>query len=585
MGRRRALPGYPEFYRARWAQGGCGPCQDPALKSRARAGEGGPGRWDVRGIAEASAGARGERPGGALFAGLARAFGFLELLCVNLFACPWRSEIRALKTFTGNFVYYVRSVLPDGIVERLLEEIGYIATTATEFSLVRKLSESEAEQAAFDLFLARIECEDIFEMAKDARDSDLGDILQKRAQKHWPPEGALVQKHQLSQRQEYGMTGSTSKTQGCCSPQQATPAEVRLAFDDAANGGLKFTTDESQPLDPEFSSEPNTNQSHGSASENSCVKSTDSEDFLMKYSDIVIGQKPLHLANLSPKEMKTQATGLISTMLGASADGKRPPTVPSPDASGPQALAILNDVTLESGVCYGCRSQGSSQEAIELKIRDAMKCLSVHESDSTDKPKELKGNAIQHSNKIISACHISREEETRDLSSTSAKLKIMEDSMEGLIYPVEETAQPELNRSRIDIQEFSHSRMELTDPPGPSKGSLNVDLYSSSQFCNTTRYKYPSVHSDQAQLLTGIPDAHRTSEGFRDISRPSGSSLVIPPGVKCGGGPLAENQHRGNPEKCPLHSSFTGEDASFDTCIVKMNDADTEGYVVISKDQ
>lgn len=502
-------------------------------------------------------------------------------LAPNVLFLPSQSPTQ---TFTGNFVYYIQSVLPEGILERLLGEMGYVATTATEFSLVRKLNEAEAEQVAFDLFLARIECEDIFEMAKDMRNVDLGEMLQK----HWPPEDTLAQKHQASQIKEYGITGK-SKTQECCGPQQATPAKGKLAFDDAENGrlSLRFTEDESQPPVPEFTSELNLNQSHGSASEN-CVKSTDSEDFLVKYSDIVIGQKPLHLADLSPKEKKTQPPGLLCAMLGATpADGKQPPTVPSPGASGPQAMAILNNATLERGVGFSCRNQllqGSSQEVTELSIRDAIKCLSIHRSDSTDEPKELKGDALKHSNQIISTCLISREEENCDLSSASAKLKTMEDSMEGLVYPIEETEQPEFSRSKIGFQKFSHSRMKLEDPPGRSKGSNSVDLYSSNQFCNITGYEHPSVHSGYDQHLVDIPSAHGAGEGFKDVRRPSSSTINIPPDIQCGG-PLVENRHRGCPAGCSLYSSFPGEDAHFDTCIVRMNDADTEGFVVITKDQ
>lgn len=487
------------------------------------------------------------------------------------------------QTFTGNFVYYVQSVLPEGLVERLLEEIGYVATTATEFSLVRKLNEAEAGQAAFDLFLARIECEDIFEMAKDVKDSDLGDILQKGAQRHWPSEEAPVRKPQPSQRTEYGTAGRSSELPSCCSLQLVMPTEGKLALDSAAEGrlGLHFPADESQPPVPEFTSEPNRNQSQESASENTCVKSTDSEDFLTKYSDIVIGQKPLHLAHPSPKasEHQTQATGL---MLGPPAEGKQPLTRLSPDASGPQALAILNDATLECEAYCACRSPRACQEAIELKLRDAMKCLSVHSADLTDKPKELKGSAVQRYNEIISACHLSREE-THDLASTPAKLKTLEDSIEGLMYPTEETAQPEL--SRIGLQEFGHSRMKLTDRPGASKKSFSVDLYSSNQFCNTIEHESPSVGSDYDQLVVGIPGTHGAGEGFRDISGPSGATPVNHPGAQCGGGPLAENRCKRDPEGHPLPSPLADEDALFGTCIVKMNDADTEGYVVISKDQ
>lgn len=102
-----ALPGYLAFYRARWAEGQFATCHDDALKRSARrclAPDGcswaGAARWDVRGIARTCARLEGE-PGGGVFGRLGKAFEFLELLCVNLFVCPWRKEIRSLKVSGG----------------------------------------------------------------------------------------------------------------------------------------------------------------------------------------------------------------------------------------------------------------------------------------------------------------------------------------------------------------------------------------------------------------------------------------------------------------------------------------------------
>ncbi|NXT00399.1 SPAT2 protein, partial [Jacana jacana] len=127
--------------------------------------------------------ARGQR-GGNVLRDLLKALEVLELLCVNLLISPWRKEIRSLKTFTGNFVYYVQSVLPDDIVKTVLEKIGYIATTATEFSLVKERNNEETKQTAFEIFLARIECESILEMTNEEKHGNLEAALQKRTQMH-----------------------------------------------------------------------------------------------------------------------------------------------------------------------------------------------------------------------------------------------------------------------------------------------------------------------------------------------------------------------------------------------------------------
>ncbi|KFQ21445.1 Spermatogenesis-associated protein 2, partial [Merops nubicus] len=88
------------------------------------------------------------------------------------------------QTFTGNFVYYIQSVLPDDIVKTVLEKIGYTATTATEFSLVKKRNYEETKQTAFEIFLARIECETILEMTDKEKHGNLEKTLQKRTQTH-----------------------------------------------------------------------------------------------------------------------------------------------------------------------------------------------------------------------------------------------------------------------------------------------------------------------------------------------------------------------------------------------------------------
>ncbi|NXC27260.1 SPAT2 protein, partial [Campylorhamphus procurvoides] len=117
---------------------------------------------------------------------LVKALELLELLCLHLLLCPWRREIRSVKTFTGNFVYYIQSVLPDDLVKTVLEKIGYVATTATEFSLVKKRNNEETKQTAFEMFLARIECEIILEMTvEELKHGNLEKTLQERTQTYW----------------------------------------------------------------------------------------------------------------------------------------------------------------------------------------------------------------------------------------------------------------------------------------------------------------------------------------------------------------------------------------------------------------
>ncbi|KAL8194808.1 UNVERIFIED_CONTAM: hypothetical protein K2H54_036507 [Gekko kuhli] len=577
------------FYRTNWSEGKLFICNEAAVKAPARrfldcesCPSEGFSTFNVYSIAGKCLKAKHE-PGRIVFRQLIRAFEFLELLCVNLFLSPWRKEIRSLKTFTGNFVYCMQSVLPEYIVEELLEKIGYVATTATEFSLLRKLKEEEAEQAAFEIFLARIECEDLLEITKEVRDSDLEDVLQKRAQKHWHPEREVDRQYEPSHGKEYmSNRGGNKRVKYFCSPQKYLTND-QPAFEKAENtelgGDLSLTviTIDPHKVPSEFSSAQSSNQSQGDASTPSCVKSSDSEDFLTKYSDIVIGQKPLHLSNLPLKasEDKGWATGRMGSTLGPPPNASCSQTVLSPNASGPQALAILNDTALEG------RSQEFSQEEIESNIRDAMSSLSVGGSYPMDQPKELKGESVvQHGNKLHIVMSLSREGD----SYASNQLKVKEDSEGELIYPIEETTQAE-SMAYNTPQEFNPSRVKPADIPRGDKKDFSVDLYSSDQFPNTTENVYPTTGSKSDGLLVGASSTHRAPECYRYTGELPGSTCAILPSSSEFQFPssIPDLQGRGELEGHALQPSFTDE-VSFPTCIVKMNETNPEGYVVISKD-
>ncbi|NWX53301.1 SPAT2 protein, partial [Steatornis caripensis] len=178
--------------------------------------------------------------GGSVLRDLLRALEVLELLCVNLLLSPWRKEIRSLKTFTGNFVYYIQSVLPDDIVKTILEKIGYIATTATEFSLVKKRNNEETKQTAFEIFLARIECETILEMTNEEKHGNLEKTLQKRIQMH-QHHGDKDKEDQIPQREDAENLESkeNSKTSLCLPTQQNSSTNSDTSFEDAGNLKIK----------------------------------------------------------------------------------------------------------------------------------------------------------------------------------------------------------------------------------------------------------------------------------------------------------------------------------------------------------
>ncbi|KFP26290.1 Spermatogenesis-associated protein 2, partial [Colius striatus] len=144
------------------------------------------------------------------------------------------------QTFTGNFVYYIQSVLPDDIVKTVLEKIGYVATTETEFSLVKKRNNEETKQTAFEIFLARIECETILEMTNEEKHGNLEKTLQKRTQMH-RRHGDKDKEDQTPQREdtENLENEENSETSLCLATQLMSSTNSDISFEAAGNLKIK----------------------------------------------------------------------------------------------------------------------------------------------------------------------------------------------------------------------------------------------------------------------------------------------------------------------------------------------------------
>ncbi|KAI1889894.1 hypothetical protein AGOR_G00167610 [Albula goreensis] len=112
---------------------------------------------------------------------LIKATEVLEMLCINLFLFPWKKEIKTLKTFTGPFVYWIKPVLPLSSVKGILESIGYHPETETEYRLDKSADSDKVMRMAFELFLARQECEYLLEVMEQSHPWKHLGILQERS--------------------------------------------------------------------------------------------------------------------------------------------------------------------------------------------------------------------------------------------------------------------------------------------------------------------------------------------------------------------------------------------------------------------
>uniref|UniRef100_A0A8C3P601 Spermatogenesis-associated protein 2 PUB-like domain-containing protein n=1 Tax=Cyanoderma ruficeps TaxID=181631 RepID=A0A8C3P601_9PASS len=564
---------YVSHLAARAAQGQLAACADPALKARARRllGPGRRGALDVRGVAERCRRARG----GRALRDLLKALELLELLCVNLLLCPWRREIRSLKTFTGNFVYYIQPVLPEDIVKAVLEKIGYVATTATEFSLVKKRNNEETKQTAFEIFLARIECEAILEMTNEEKHGNLEKSLQKGTQTH-QHRGEEDGEDQTAQRGDTESLGNegTSETPLCLAPQQKCSAACAASFEAA---GIRGDGAQSAAAASPGSQRQGINTTHLPG------KSSDSEDFLIKYSDIVIGQTPIFSGNLSPKALEKEPRARLSGgCAGAAESAARVPAPLSPGASGPPAFAMFVDSSCDSKITLEFEAPGVPEGSIEAEINDAINCI---DPAPCDEPTELKSLPYKD---FAQNCSIPREEDVCGLSLTFTELQI-KDAQEELTYPVEETGQPEAvgyaGTSDRHIREFNHSQVKhayLTDAELHRRAASHTEP-PSGLCCSAGHTEDSTTGSDSKRLFMGPAKAHPASECFRHVREPPNLTYIPPQSidVRPSHGGTSSTQGRRSLGQ-PAGDSAGGREGKLENCNSQEPDTQ-EPYVIIDR--
>uniref|UniRef100_V9KFT3 Spermatogenesis associated 2 n=1 Tax=Callorhinchus milii TaxID=7868 RepID=V9KFT3_CALMI len=100
---------------------------------------------------------------------LRNAFGTLETFCINLFLYPWKKEFKRIKTFTGHFVYYVQSAMCEDNIWNILHHVGYCLEKET-YELKDTVNTNRVKFISFELFLARIECENLLEIFTQVKD-------------------------------------------------------------------------------------------------------------------------------------------------------------------------------------------------------------------------------------------------------------------------------------------------------------------------------------------------------------------------------------------------------------------------------
>lgn len=429
-------------------------------------------------------------------------------------------------------MYYIQPVLPEDMVKAVLEKIGYVATTATEFSLVRKRNNEETKETAFAIFLARIECEAILEMTNEEKQGNLENSLQQGAQTHRGEEGEEDQTPQREDPERLGNEGN-SETPLCLAPQQKCSATCAASFEAAGNPRIKGDVAQSAAA-----ASPGSLQEHQRQDINNTHlsgKCSDSEDFLITYSDIVIGQTPIFSETVSPKALEKEPGARLSeehALAGAAEAAARVlgPVPLSPGASGPPAFAMFANSSCDNETTLEFEAPGVPVGSIEAEINDAINCM---DPAPGDEPSELKSLPYKD---FAQNCSIPREEDVCDLSLTFTELQIR-DAQEELTYPVEETGQPEAvayaGTSDRHLREFHRSQIKhsyLTSAELHNRGVLHTEP-PSALCCTAGHLEDSTTGSDSKRLLMDPAKAHPASECFRHIREPPNLTYIPPQSI------------------------------------------------------
>ncbi|KAM6339572.1 spermatogenesis-associated protein 2 isoform 2-T2 [Alca torda] len=107
---------------------------------------------------------------------LHNAFSMLETVGINLFLYPWKKEFKNIKTYTGPFVYYVKSALTEDDVRQILNYMGYVQELGTMYKLKEQVDAIQVKMVSFELFLAKVECAQLLEIHLQVKDKGYSEI-------------------------------------------------------------------------------------------------------------------------------------------------------------------------------------------------------------------------------------------------------------------------------------------------------------------------------------------------------------------------------------------------------------------------
>ncbi|XP_073515272.1 uncharacterized protein [Phyllobates terribilis] len=320
-----------------------------------------------------------------------KGFAVLELICVNLFLFPWRKEIRTLKKFTGTFVYFIQPVIPEDAIRQILQRVGYSIVSNTEYTIGGKINSEEAKQTAFDMYLSRIQCENLLWRLNEDKSVSVSLLV------HGP--GG----HEVKNGSD--LTDQTGKNpSGTDEIQNLDLKSNDPSIDDPIKAAdLTVTRTSSQDDISDLSKQ----------KPRYCTKRMDSDEFLYKYSDLNFAQQPIFPLHIKPKKWVTPVS--------------EEPNFAKPDI--PDGPTKNEGRDLAEKITYDLQGDNIDIQTF---------------TEQLDPPKSLVSNESP-------AEVIVPTKQERVVS----KLKMLNMSGESLTYPIEETVPPDsakFSESKIEVK-------------------------------------------------------------------------------------------------------------------------------------
>ncbi|XP_053552858.1 uncharacterized protein LOC128641240 [Bombina bombina] len=459
---------------------------------------------------------------------LIKGFEILELVCVHLFLFPWRKEIRTLKTFTGNFVYFVQPVIPEKIVSEILHRVGYREVTQTEYIIREAINKEEAKQVAFELFLARVQCEEIIQQISEHKSDCVKIFLCTSG------DGNNEEKSPV-----YGFDGTQNSKQAdftklkhvpCTNNlhRLATVPEIQREELQLPNLLLNMKDDPSEHF---------------------------SDEFLNQYSDLNIAQKPIFPTH-HKQEKNTHVNVKVDNNL-------KPPLSEKINSSNLMSQAP-ESLELDAGIFQKTLSSASLGKVCELTNTSCQVGKYIECKDKQDSSERDLGNA----NFSESPVPLSVSSRQGNFERSIIKLKLEKMNTKSLAYPIEETSPP-------------HHHPDSSDTYCEMKQTLkkhNDLLYEG--FTNTPVMAVCSSNLDVPCHSNKAVGCSSGDEHVRHLREPPSSTYIPPGGAVRQCLRTTDLQPEENHFQAP---SPTTDMVRIDESMYKMNVDTREDFVIITK--